>query len=184
MSPQTLVRILLLFGSLSILSIGGGNSIIPEMHLQSVKQFHWMTDRQFADIFAISQSAPGPSILIVTLIGYKAGLGMTDNQFFGVIGAILATIAMVVPAGLLVFWAAKFWQQAAESKWRQAVEKGFAPLAVGLILATAFIVSKAADHGRVAYAITVVATLIFASSKINPLYIVAIGGFMGWMGWV
>jgi len=54
----------------SLLSIGGGNAVLPEMHLQTVKGHHWMTDSQFADIFSISQTAPGPSILIVTLIGY------------------------------------------------------------------------------------------------------------------
>src|SRR4051812_37068553 len=63
-----------LFASLSLLSIGGGNAVLPEMHLQAVKGHHWMTDSQFADIFSISQTAPGPSILIVTLVGYGAGL--------------------------------------------------------------------------------------------------------------
>ncbi|HEY5792669.1 MAG TPA: chromate transporter [Chthoniobacterales bacterium] len=182
MSPLTLTRLLLLFGSLSVLSIGGGNSIIPEMHLQAVKGYHWMTDRQFADVFAIAQSAPGPSVLIVTLIGYKAGL--PGGIGWAVFGAVAATIAMIVPAGLLVYWVAQFWQKAEKSKWRHAVEKGFAPLAVGLILATAFIVSRSADHSKTAVALSFVCTLIFATTKINPLIIVAIGGLIGWLGWV
>lgn len=182
MSPKTLIHILWLFGSLSILSIGGGNSIIPEMHLQAVKGYDWMTNRQFTDIFAIAQSAPGPSVLIVTLIGYKAGL--PGGIGWAIFGAVAATIAMILPAAILVYWVARFWQKAEQSKWRRAVERGFAPLAVGLILATAFIVSKTADHGRMAIALSMVCTLIFATTKINPLYIVAIGGAIGWMGWV
>ena len=74
MNATTLIRIILLFSSLSILSIGGGNTVLPEMHPKSVNDYHWLTDSQFADIFAISQAAPGPSILIVTLVGYKARL--------------------------------------------------------------------------------------------------------------
>lgn len=182
MSPQTLTHLLILFGSLSLLSIGGGNSIIPDMHLQTVRDYHWMTDRQFADVFAIAQSAPGPSVLIVTLIGYKAGLA--GGIGWGIFGAVVATIAMILPAAVLVFWVAQFWQKAEKSAWRHAVERGFAPLAVGLILATAFIVSRTADHGKMAVALTLVCTLIFATTKINPLVIVAIGGFLGWMGWV
>ena len=72
MSLETLLRILLLFSSLSLLSIGGGNTVLPEMHTKSVVDYHWLTDSQFADVFAISQAAPGPSILIVTLIAYFA----------------------------------------------------------------------------------------------------------------
>ena len=59
---------------LSLLSIGGGNVVLPEMHLRAVNGHHWLSDSQFADIFSISQAAPGPSILIVTLVGYAAGL--------------------------------------------------------------------------------------------------------------
>ncbi len=85
------------------------------MHLDAVKQFHWLSDGQFADIFAISQAAPGPSILIVTLIGYAAA---------GVLGAIVATVAMIVPAGALVYFTARFWNAAKDPNggkpWRRA----------------------------------------------------------------
>ena len=112
MSARTLIQILTLFSSLSILSIGGGNSVLPEMHLKAVHEYHWLSDSQFADLFAISQAAPGPSILIVTLIGYKAA---------GVTGAILATIAMMIPAGILVYLVSFFWQRAEKSPVRHAV---------------------------------------------------------------
>ena len=71
---STYLQLIAMFGVLSLLSIGGGNAVPPEMHLQAVKQHHWLSDSQFADVFSISQTAPGPSILIVTMIGYAAGL--------------------------------------------------------------------------------------------------------------
>ena len=175
MNLKTLVQILLLFSSLSILSIGGGNTVLPEMHHKAVDDYHWLSDKQFADVFAISQAAPGPSILIVTMIGYKAG---------GVLGAILATVAMMIPAGLLVYLVSRVWERAKNSPARKAVEKGFAPLTVGLILASAWIMSKAADHDWRAFLLTGVCTAIFSTTKINPLFIVATAGFIGWMGWV
>lgn len=171
----SLVRILLLFSSLSLLSIGGGNSVIPEMHHKAVDSYHWMKDKQFADIFAISQAAPGPSILIVTLVGYKAG---------GVAGAILATIAMIFPAAVLVYLVTTFWQRAEKSPVRHAIEKGFAPLTVGLVLASGYVMGRAADHGWEAYALTGVCTLICTFTKINPLAVVAAAGLIGWLGWI
>lgn len=168
-------HILILFTSLSLLSIGGGNSVIPEMHHKAVTNYGWMTDKQFADIFAISQAAPGPSILIVTLVGYKAG---------GVAGAILATIAMMLPAAALVYMVTCFWQKAEKSPVRAAVEKGFAPLTVGLVLASGYVMSRAADHDWRAYLLTGICTVIFTTTKLNPIVVVAVAGLVGWLGWV
>jgi chromate transporter len=183
MSPETLLRILLLFSSLSLLSIGGGNTVLPEMHTKSVLDYHWLTDNQFADVFAISQAAPGPSILIVTLIGYKAGLS-AGGELMGILGALLATVAVMMPAGLLVFFVVQFWERAKESNVGRAIEKGFAPLTVGLVLASGYVMSKAADHDWRAYLLTAVCTVIFVFTKVNPLVVVATAGLLGWLGLV
>jgi chromate transporter len=54
----------------SLFAVGGGNSVIPEMHRYAVDVQHWLSDRQFADSFALAQLTPGPNLIIVTLIGY------------------------------------------------------------------------------------------------------------------
>ncbi len=173
MNVRTLIHILTLFSSLSLLSIGGGNTVLPEMHLKAVRDYGWLTDSQFADVFAISQAAPGPSILIVTLIGYKAA---------GVLGAVLATVAMMVPAGIMVYIVAQVWERAKDSPVRHAIEKGFAPLTVGLVLASGYVMGRTADHDWRAYLLTGVCTALFVFTKINPLIVVAIAGVLGWWG--
>ena len=170
-----------LFGMLSLLSIGGGNVVLPEMHLRSVNGQHWLTNTQFADIFSISQAAPGPSILIVTLVGYAAGL-KAGGVPGAVLGGLIATVAMIVPAASLVYIVTLYWQRAQESNWRIAVEKGFAPLTVGLILATSLVMSRAADHDWRAYLVTAACTLIFVRTKLNPLIVVAAAGALGYLG--
>ena len=172
---KTLVQIFLLFSSLSLLSIGGGNSVLPEMHRQSVGKYHWLTDNQFADVFAISQAAPGPSILIVTLIGYKAA---------GILGGVLATVAVILPAAIVVYLVTFFWQHAEKSPLRHAIEKGFAPLTVGLVLASAYIMGKSTDHDWRAFLLTGLCALIFIFTRTNPLIIVALAGLIGFLGWV
>ena len=74
------------FALLSLFAIGGANTLIPEFHRVAVDAMHWMSDRQFADMFAISRVAPGPNVIIVTLIGYHVA---------GIVGALVATGAMV-----------------------------------------------------------------------------------------
>jgi chromate transporter len=178
---STYLQLVILFGSLSLMSIGGGNAVLPEMHLRSVSQDHWLTNAQFADLFSISQTAPGPSILIVGMVGYAAGLPV-GGVMGGVLGGVIATAAMVIPAASLVYGITLFWQKAEQSKWRIAVEKGFAPLTVGLILASSLVMSRAADHDWKAYLLTAVCTLIFVRTKLNPLLIVAAAGVIGYFG--
>ena len=86
------------FGLMSLFAVGGANSAIPEMHRIAVDVQHWMTDKQFADIFAISQLSPGPNVLIVTLIGYSVA---------GVAGALAATLAMCGPTAILAYYVSR-----------------------------------------------------------------------------
>ena len=170
-----LIHVLILFSSLSLLSIGGGNTVIPEMHRKAVDAYSWMNGKQFADLFAISQAAPGPSILLVTLIGYKAA---------GITGAVLATVAMILPAGILVYLVSRLWSRSADSPLRSAIERGFAPLTVGLVLASGWVMSKSADHDWRAWILTGVCTFLCTTTKTNPILIVGGAAFIGWLGWV
>jgi len=178
---HTYLQLAGLFASLSLLSIGGGNAVLPEMHLQAVRGHHWMTDSQFADIFSISQTAPGPSILIVTLVGYGAGLTVGGVPG-AIVGGVIATVAMIVPAASLMYVVTMFWQKAQKAKWRVAVEKGFAPLTVGLIMATSLVMSRTADHDWRAYLLTAICTAIFVFTKTNPLIVVGAAGVIGYFG--
>jgi chromate transporter len=178
---STYLQIAGLFAMLSLLSIGGGNAVLPEMHMQAVRGHHWLTDSQFADVLSISQAAPGPSILIVALVGYGAGLGVGGVPG-AIIGGVIATVAMVTPAATLVYVLTLFWQKAQKSRMRAAVEKGFAPLTVGLILATSLVMSRAADHDWRAYLLTALCTAVFVFTKINPLIVVVAAGVIGYFG--
>lgn len=179
----TYLQIAGLFAMLSLLSIGGGNAVLPEMHLRAVNDRHWLTGTQFADVFSISQTAPGPSILIVAMVGYGAGLTVGGVPG-ALLGGIVATVAMITPAASLVYVITRFWQKAEESKWRSAVEKGFPPITVGLILATSLVMSRVADHDWRAYVLTAVCTLIFVFTKVNPLIVVVAAGVFGYFGLV
>jgi chromate transporter len=94
MNDNPLISLAGYFALLSLFAVGGANAAIPEMHRIAVEVMHWMSDRQFADSFAISQVSPGPNIIIVTLIGYHVA---------GLAGAAVATAAMCGPTCVLAF---------------------------------------------------------------------------------
>ncbi|MFI4976403.1 MAG: chromate transporter [Caulobacterales bacterium] len=161
------------FAILSLVAFGGANAVIPEIHRQSVDLHHWMTDRDFAALFAIAQAAPGPNFLISTLVGWKAG---------GVPGALVATAAMCVPSCLLTFWVIKAWDRYRETPWRAAVGSGMAPVTVGFVFASAFVLVRAADHGWRLALVTAASAGVAYFTKLNPLWCLAAAAALGVSG--
>jgi chromate transporter len=172
---STLLRLVVLFSSLSLVSIGGGNTVLPEVHRGAVHDNHWMTDRQFADIYAIAEAAPGPSSMIVSLVGLKAA---------GIPGAVVAMLAILGPSSLLMYVACRTWNRFRDAKWRIAFERGMGPVSLGLLFASGWTVVKTADHTPVAFAITAVACVLLVRTKISPLLIMAAAGVLGALGLV
>ena len=158
------------FGMASLLSFGGANAIVPQLQLESVDRYAWLSDRQFADCFAIAQVTPGPSTLLVTLLGYRAG---------GVSGALVATLAMCIPSAIIVYIFTRFWLTSGKAKWHVALEHGMAPVGIGLVAAAGVIVARAVDHGPVGWGLTFAAAGALAATNVNPLFVVAAGGAAG-----
>ncbi len=163
------------FTLLSFLAVGGANAVVPEMHRQAVEVAGWMTDRQFADLFAIAQVAPGPNIMIVTLIGYFVA---------GVAGGVLATVAMCGPTCLLTYFTGRLLQRYHASPWRLIVQSGLVPVSVGLIAASALIIAQAADHNWIAVVITVATAAVTFATRFNPLWLFALASLLGYLGFV
>ncbi len=161
------------FAALSLFAIGGANAAIPEIHRVAVDVMHWMNDREFADMFAIAQVSPGPNVIVVTLIGYHVA---------GVVGAAVATTAMVGPSCLLTFFVSRVWDRFKEARWRIAVQAGLVPVALGLVAASAFVLVQAADHNAVAFLITGATAAIAYFTRVNPIWLFAAAGAAGAAG--
>lgn len=170
---STLAALATQFGILSLLAFGGANAVIPEIHRQSVAVHHWMTDKDFAALFAIAQAAPGPNFLISTLVGWKAA---------GVAGALVATAAMCAPSCLLTFWAVKAWDRYRETPWRAAIAAGVAPVTVGLIFSSAYVLVRAADQGWRLAIVTAASAGVAYFTRLNPLWCLAAAAALGLTG--
>lgn len=163
------------FFVLSLLSIGGANAVIPEIQLRVVETEHWMTDSDFAQLFALSQAAPGPNVLIVSLVGWKVA---------GVLGGVVAMLAMSGPSSLLTYAVAHAWERFRDVPWRIAIQRALAPVTVGLILASGYVLTRTADHSWSAYAITGATLVLSLATRLHPLWLLGVAAVFGALGWV
>ena len=147
---DTLLALALVFAPLSLLSFGGGNAVLADIAQQSIAVQGWTSQREFADLFALSRAAPGPGSMLAALIGWKAA---------GIGGALVATLAFYLPSAALVFAAARVWGRWRGSAWHTAIERGMAPIAAGLFLSGGLAVLQASPGGPAVW-IAAIATTI------------------------
>lgn len=158
---------------ISLFAIGGANSVLPEIHRQVVDIAGWMTDAQFAQTFAIAQAAPGPNMLVVTLIGWHVA---------GIWGALVATLAMCGPTCVLAYVVGGAWHRFREAHWRRVVQGGLMPLTIGLIAASGVLLSEGAARTPATAAFTLIAALVLFFTRLSPLWMLAAGGALGALG--
>jgi chromate transporter len=175
---RTLLQLAGLFSTLSLSAFGGGKVVLPSMHLAACNEYHWMTSQQFVDLFSISMAAPGPSMMVVTLVGLKACLpyGMAA----AILGALVATVAMFLPSSLLVYFASDWWDHWKESPWRHSIMDAILPVSTGLILAATWIIAKTSIHSVPTAVMGVIALLLMLFTRINPVLMMGAAGLISW----
>lgn len=161
-----LIQIARVFAMLSLVSIGGANAVLPEIRRQVVDVQGWMNDAAFANLFAISHAAPGPNIILVSLIGW---------QLAGVAGLLVATLAIMIPSCSLAFVAGRVVTRWSDKRWIALLREGLIPVALGLILASGLSMMRTADHDALTIAISLATAVFVVFSKRNPLWVIAAG---------
>ena len=167
MRDNPLIGLLVVFIPLSLLSIGGGPSILAGIQ-NAVSARHWMSEHDFIDLFAIARAAPGPGVLLATLVGWKVA---------GIPGAIVASLALFVPSSIVYYLIARQWSAHRGKQWHSALELGLAPVAAGLILAGSLVILRASGGDPLLWAIAAASTvLLLWAPKLNPLWVLGAAG--------
>ena len=169
------VELFLEFALLSFVAFGGATALLPEMHRVVVENHHWLDETTFTHLYAIAQAAPGPNVLVVTLIGWKVA---------GLAGALAATLAMCLPMSVVIYLLIDRWESFAGARWQKALSLGVAPLAVGLVFSGATLIAQAAGLAWGGALLVLATVVINLRSKLNPLWLIAAGALLGVAGWV
>ncbi|MCW5298042.1 chromate transporter [Herbaspirillum lusitanum] len=167
---QTLIALGLIFSELSVLAFGGGNTILPEMQRQVVDVHHWMTAEDFSALFALGQAAPGPNLMIVTLIGWHVA---------GFYGMLVTTIAKFGPSSLVTILMLHVWERFKDRPWRRHVQSGLLPVTAGLVAASAALIAHASISNGILAAITAATAIIALKTKLHPLWLLFGGAMAG-----
>jgi chromate transporter len=158
---------------LSLLAFGGTNSVLPEMQRQVVEVHPWLTAQEFAALFALAQAAPGPNMLVVTLIGWRVA---------GLAGALITTLGVAGPSSVLTFIGSRLWYRFRDATWRRLVQRGLVPVTAGLVMASAALLIRATSAEWRTATITVAATLLFVFTRLHPLLVLGAAAAIGATG--
>ena len=158
------------FAYLSLLTVGGGMAVFPEMKVQTVEVHKWLTFPQLIHLYSVGQMAPGPNMMMIVSIGEWAG---------GMLGAGAVLIAFFGPTALLAFIVTRAWKKLEKWPWRASIQQELAPASIGLLLAGCFTMARGAISGVETGAIAVGVLLILLQYKINPALLVLGGAVIG-----
>jgi chromate transporter len=158
------------FAYLSLLTVGGGMAAFPELKILSVDVHHWLTFPELIHLYSLGQMAPGPNMMMIVSIGAWAA---------GLPGAVVVLIAFFLPTALLTFVVGRLWIRLAEWPWRASIQRGLAPVSIGLLLAGCLTMAEGAVTGVVAGMIAVVVFAILLRSRINPALLILAGALTG-----
>jgi len=171
---------------LSLLSVGGAIATVPDMHRFLVDEHGWITDPQFSSSIAIAQSAPGPNVLFVALMGWN--VGMNAGGFPVALFGVLVTMGgILIPSTTLTYYAARWGHRNRDLRAVRAFKSGLSPIVIGLIVATGWLMTAAHNHLATdwpLWLVTAASTLIVWRTRMHLLWLLGAGALLGWFGLV
>lgn len=170
---DTLISLAVIFSQLSLLAFGGGNTILPEMQRQVVDVHHWMPASEFSALFALAQAAPGPNLMVVTLVGWHVA---------GWAGMLVTSVAKFGPSSLVTVLAMHAWERCKDRAWRRYAQLGLVPVTAGVVAASAALIAEASNPTAIAWAITAFTAVMAIKTRIHPLWLLAAGSLIGLTG--
>ncbi|MGO1766597.1 MAG: chromate transporter [Advenella sp.] len=183
---SVLLELFLTFGRISLIAIGGANAAIPEIRHAAVDVHQWMNTDTFTHLFAVAQSAPGPNVLIASIIGWHVA-GIAGLVVAGIAGLVVATIAMVLPASVLAFAIGRVISHFTHRREYKLVQDAVVPVAIGLIIASGIELSFYSAYDVLTWSM-VLGTLVFVYfTEANPMWallVCAIGGMLAYQAGV
>ncbi|MEX0588733.1 MAG: chromate transporter [Cyanobium sp.] len=176
----TLLQVLREFLSLSLFSLGGGNTLLAGYHHLAVDRFCWLTNAQFADLYALAEAAPGPSSMLVGLLGL--GASWREGPFWALLTAYGAEAAILLPSTLVMVVACLSWKRLEASPWRVAFERGLGPITLGILFAVGIKILGTADTNVPGVLVSCVVCVLMLRTRISPLWFMAVAGLLGGLG--
>ena len=149
---------------------GSGYVLIAFLRGDLVDRLGWLTDPQLLDAVAVGQVTPGPLFTTATFVGYLV---------LGIPGALVATVAIFLPAFILVALLGPMADRVRERPLTGALLDGVNAAAVGLIAAVTLQLGVAAVRGPLTVSIGLVTAALLAWGRLPSAVIVGLAALAG-----
>ncbi len=161
------------FSMLSLLAVGGGSAVLPEM--QSLLHQHFnFSQTQFVHAYSVGQLAPGPNMLAVLIMG---------EMIDGFIGALVVGLAFFIPSSILCLYAGRLWQRIGDTPWRHSLQQALEPISIGLMCSGVYTIARESLVNWQSTAIALFVGVLLLRTKTNPVFLIAAAGGIGYMAW-
>jgi len=192
LSPSDWLSLFTHFALLSVLGVCGAITTAPEMHRYLVDEKNWLTDASFSSSIALAQSAPGPNVLFVALMGWNIGLnaggGLSAGPHawaLGMMGVLITMVGIMLPSSILTYQATQWTHKNRNLRSVRAFKSGMAPIVIGLLVSTGWLLSAAHrdfQQDWKLWLVTAAATVLMLRTNLHLLWMIAIGGVLGGAG--
>ena len=173
LGPAELLQLAGHFAMLSLLAVGGAITSASDMQRYLVGERGWIDAVQFNASVAIAQAAPGPNILFVALLGFSVA---------GPLGLLATMAGIMVPSSLLTLAVSRYGRSRQDTLAVRAFNVGLAPLTIGLLLATGWVLAQPSRGHWGAMALVPVTVLFMLRTARSPLWMIALGALVGALG--
>lgn len=158
------------FFLMSMMAIGGASIVVPDVHRAFVDVNKWIPGAEFAALYAIAQAAPGPNAIFMSLLGWRVA---------GIPGALVATLGMVGPSSVAMYFVHRVWHRFRDAIWRRAIQRGLSPVAIGLLAASGYILVDNAAHDWQSVLVSIAAAAVAFATRVNYFVIFAVAALVG-----
>ena len=182
------------FLSLSLLAVGGAIILAPDIHRFLVDENQWLTEQQFSSSIALAQSAPGPNVLFVGLMGWNVGLnagaglgGGWISVALSALGMLISLLGIMLPSSILTYTTTRWAQKHRDNRGVRAFKLGMAPVVIALLVSTGWLLT--ASHNDPMrdwplWVLTLMAMGLVWRTRIHLLWLIGSGALIGALGWV
>jgi len=192
MNPQDWLDLFTHFSVLSLMGIGGAITTAPEMHRFLVNEKNWLTDASFSSSIALAQSAPGPNVLFVALMGWNIGVNSAGGLaagpsawWLGLFGVMVTMVGIMLPSSILTYKATKWAHVNRNLRSVRAFKSGMAPIVIGLLVSTGWLLSAAHRNFELdwkLWLVTSISVALVMRTSLHLLWMIAAGGVLGGAG--
>lgn len=168
---NVLIHLFMAFARIGAFTFGGGYAMLPMLQKEVVEKYHWATEDEIMDYYAIGQCTPGIiAVNTATFVGYKTA---------GIPGAVFATLGMITPSVIIITVIAACLKNFADLPIVKHAFNGIRAAVCILILNAVTKLAQKSLVDKICMGICMVVLVLSLFSPLSPALIVILAGFAG-----